>query len=245
MRAIKKGVADRYLASKNINPPTTPSQATKAWDRFRRKSRTSKLCYNEQYGLCGYSEISIDNLYPILDKQNNEISKFLGAHLEHVDPKSRNPLTTFSHSNLIISAVDDIKARGLVRKDVFGGHHKLKKYSDTSFVSPLWSNCRNYFHYESNGKVVPNEMLPNNREKAKARLTIYILNLNAPLLVNLRRTWLNELDKLILKASSKQELIDLAEIELSPINGTLRPFHSAQTQLLGQLGTRICNELGL
>lgn len=238
---------DRLLNSRNItNPPSTQSEASKAWERFRYKNKTREICYREQFGLCGYSEISIDNKYPILDVQGNEVSRNLGAHLEHVEPKSRTPLKTFEHSNLIISAIDDVKSRNLVKKDVFGGHHKLKMFSDTSFVSPLWENCQEYFYFESStGKVIPSESLPSRREKAKARLTIYILNLNAPILVNLRKTWLKQLDQLILSAESKKEISELAELELSPINGTLRPFHSAQKQMLGKLGIQICQSIGV
>lgn len=246
MRNIQKTSADRYLNSRNNNPPTTEQEATKAWGRFRQKNRTREICFKEQYGLCGYSEISIDNKYPVIDEYGQEISKVLGSHLEHVEPKSSQPHRTFDHTNLIISAIDDIKARNLVKRDVFGGHRKLRRFSQTSFVSPLWPNCRKYFHFESStGKVVPSSNLPNRREQAKARLTIYILNLNAPILVHLRKTWLKQLDELVLSASSTKELYDLAELELSPINGALRPFHSAQRQLLGNLGDQICQKLGL
>lgn len=234
------------MARYQMTPPTTEAEATKAWGKFRHKIGTRCKCLDEQFGLCGYSEISIDNKYPIINHEGKVVSRLLGAHLEHVEPKSSVPSRTFDHSNLIISAIDDIKARSLLKQDVFGGHHKLKRYSETSFVSPLWKNCRDYFYFESStGKVIPNSTLPNRREKAKARLTIYILNLNAPILVNLRKIWLKQLDELILSATSTQELHDLAELELSPINGTLRPFHSAQRQILGKIGNQICQTLGI
>ena len=246
MRTIKKRGGDRTLNNRNNNPPTTPDQATSAWNNFRSKCKTASVCYAEQYGLCGYSETSIDNKYPVLDENSQEISKYLGAHIEHIEPKSKAPSRTFEHDNLLLSAIDTVKERGVLKRDIFGGHRKLRSYSETSFVSPLWSNCRDYFHFEtSTGRVVPSSNLPSRREQAKARLTIYILNLNAPYLVNLRRTWLQELDKLILAATTRQEIQDLAELELSPLNGTLRPFHSAQRQLLGTIGAQICQQHGI
>lgn len=243
MRAIKKGIAHRHLVRRHTNPPQNHEQATKAWERFRgdRKRATKELCYEEQFGLCGYSEISLDNIVPIIDASNHEISRNLGIHLEHVEPKNINPQRTFDHTNLIASAIDDIKANNLIAKDVFGGHAKLKWFNETSFISPLLGNCCDYFHYETTGKVVPKESLLNRREKAKARLTIYKLNLNAPILVNWRKVWLKALEKII-DESDDVSLVLIAESELLPINGLLRPFHSAQRGLFGKVGEKICHD---
>jgi uncharacterized protein (TIGR02646 family) len=239
MRAIKKKNSDRHLENRHKKPPTTAQKATRAWNGFRYTGQSAKACYKEQYGLCGYSEISIDNLYPIIDMHSTEISRTLGSHLEHVEPKSKNPQRTFDHSNLILSAIDDVKAQQLLKPDVFGGHHKQKMYSASSFISPLNNNCEDYFHYETSGKIVPKATLPSRREKAKARLTIYILNLNAPILVNWRKNWLSSLDSII-ESLDGNALYNFAELELSPIKDTLRPFHTAQKQLFGVLGKTIC-----
>jgi len=244
VRTIKKRGADRYLAQRHANPPQSYEIALPAWENYRRKKETKILCISEQYGLCGYSQISLNNKFPILDESNEEISRELGAHLEHVEPKSLTPQKTFDHNNLIASAIDDAKARHLIYKDVFGGHAKLSWFNPTSFISPLLNNCQDYFHYETSGLVVPKESLPNRREKAKARLTIYKLNLNAPLLVNWRKIWLEALDTIIDEAEA-EALIHIANTELLPTNGELRPFHSAQRQLLGNIGERVCEEYGL
>ncbi|GAA81348.1 TIGR02646 family protein [Pseudoalteromonas sp. SR43-7] len=246
MRRIKKGVANRHLESRHMEPPQTHEQATKAWDRFQgeRKRATKNLCYEEQFGLCGYSEISLDNIFPIIDDSNYEISRNLGIHIEHVEPKNINPQRTFDHTNLIASAIKDIKANNLIKKDVFGGHAKLKWFNEISFISPLLENCCDYFHYETTGKVVPKESLPTRREKAKARLTIHKLNLNAPILVNWRNVWLKALEEII-DESDEASLSLIAETELLPINGLLRPFHSAQRGLFGKIGERICHDNGL
>ncbi|MEZ8816335.1 retron system putative HNH endonuclease [Vibrio cyclitrophicus] len=241
MRAIKKDHPNKELSNRHKNPPNSALKAKLAWKRFKSKGKVSKALYKEQYGLCGYSEISIDNIYPIFDENHNEISPLLGSHIEHIEPKSKYPLRTFDHLNLILSAIDSAKLKHLNKKDVFGGHKRLDDYSPSSFIFPLNENCAEYFHYETSGKVVPSQKLPNTREKAKARLTIYILNLNAPILVNLRRKWLTQLDKLI-DETDKDALMDFAEQSLVPVNDTLRPFHSAQRQMFGNLGEIVCQK---
>ena len=240
MRTIRKNTPSRSLSKVHENPPLTSKEATNAWKRFRKhKPDCVRVCCDEQYGLCGYSEVSLDNLHPILDINDIELSRELGSHIEHIEPKSKNPRRTFDHFNLILSAIDDSKARNLLKKDVFGGHHKQKMYSPNSFISPLNLNSEDYFHYETSGKVVPKESLPNKREKAKARLTIYILNLNAPILINWRKNWLTSLE-IIINELDGNDLYQFAVAELTPSNNTLRPFHTAQKQIFGNLGTRVC-----
>lgn len=244
MRFISKTLPHRFLVQRNQTPPTTHTEATNAWGNFRQSKYTRDKCIQEQYGLCGYSEVDLSNDTPILDLASEEISRCLGTHLEHVEPKSRNPQRTFDHNNLIVSIIDDIKYRGLVKADVFGGHAKLKWYSEQSFIHPLSHNCRDYFHYETTGLIVPKLSFPR-RERAKARLTIYKLNLNAPLLVVWRRNWLSQMDLLINELLNDTDALkNLAELELLPSNQKLRPFHSGQRQLFGTVGRQVIHESG-
>lgn len=245
MRTIKKILPCHALAERNKRPPTNHLKATFAWNRFRRhKPSVTRTCYQEQFGLCCYSEISLDNVFSILRLDNTELSRALGTHIEHIEPKSRNPRKTFEYTNLILSAIDDPSKRNLLKVDVFGGHAKQKMYHATSFISPLLNNCSQYFHYETSGKVVPKASLPTQREKAKARLTIYMLNLNSPILVEWRKVWLTELSKII-DESSIQALEHIADAELGPTNNLLRPFHSAQKQMFGAIGTRVCEKYNI
>ncbi|MEZ9852278.1 TIGR02646 family protein [Vibrio breoganii] len=244
MRYIAKSNPDRHLIAKNNKKPRTASDATKAWGRFRFKSSTSDKCFDEQFGLCCYSEISIDNRVPILDSHQNELSRDLGRHIEHVEPKSKNPSKTFDHNNLLLSAISDVKANNLSTEDVFGGHAKQGYYSSSWFISPLNQNVKEYFHYETSGRVVPKESLPSRRERAKARLTIHILNLNAPILVQWRRTWLVELTNMIDSYDIDQVKL-LAEVELMPYGSRLRPFHSAQRQVFGSIGEKVILDSGI
>ena len=242
MRAIAKGSAHYQLAQRHQNPPATADDATAAWGNFRgdRYAHTRDRCLEEQYGLCGYSEISLEDHVPIMDDGVLKVNRPLGLHLEHVEPKSLNPARTFDHSNLIACAIDDVKARGLTGMDTFGGHAKLGWYHPHDFIHPLLPGCRDYFHYQSNGHVVPRSgLIPS--EHAKADVTIEKLNLNAPVLVVWRKTWLQQAETIIDELlDDPVALHDFAEAELLPVSGRLRPFHSAQRTLFGSVGEQVC-----
>jgi len=138
MRAITKGSAHYQLEQRHQNPPTTAAGATAAWGNFRGKAETRKRCMDEQYGLCGYSEVSLEGISHIINEQGQRVDRSLGVHLEHVEPKSRNPARTFEHANLIACAIDDVKARGLTGMDTFGGHAKLGWYHTLMASSILY-----------------------------------------------------------------------------------------------------------
>lgn len=243
MRYIYKGLGDIYLQRRYERLPaiTTESQATSAWSNFHKKKRTSNICCTEQFNLCGYSELSIDDKSPIFDEKNTPIILNLGHHLEHVEPKSKFPKKTFDHKNLIVSAISSYKLKQMAKCDVFGGHSKINWFDHDAFINPLMNNCAEYFHYLSSGKIVPSEKLKFRRDKARARLTIYKLNLNSNYLVNLRKTWINKTLEIAEKLDDNNLKL-FAESELLPIADKLRPFHSALRQSFGTLGDRICIE---
>ncbi|HKN05536.1 MAG TPA: retron system putative HNH endonuclease [Buttiauxella sp.] len=243
MRYIIKGNPDYFLSQQNKSKPNSPAKAQKAWSRFNYKPATVKVCLIEQYGLCCYSEISL-NHFDIFGYDGNCISKDTGYHLEHIEPKSLAPHKTFEHNNLALSAISSANLKTIDKRDVFGGHFKKRRYSQTSFISPLMENAQDYFHFEISGRVVPKASLPNRREKAKARLTIYILNLNAPILINWRMVWISAMSKII-DESDIEVIEQMAELELSPIGHYLRPFHTAQKQLFGKIGDRVCQRYNI
>lgn len=112
MRTIFKGSGHYHLNQRyqlHQQQLKNGTAANNPWDNFHLEDGTRKKCWIEQFGLCAYSEIKLDD-------------GALGAHLDHVEPKSKNPARTFDHTNLLLSAIDDIGARQLARQDVFGGH---------------------------------------------------------------------------------------------------------------------------
>jgi uncharacterized protein (TIGR02646 family) len=235
MRTVAKRGGDRWLNRRHLNPPATAQQAKEAWGHFRRKDKTRDICLSEQHGLCAYSETVLDDTD-------------LGMHLDHVEPKSKNPARTFDHHNLLLSAIDDAKVRHLARQDVFGGHFRGNFYSKTGFIHPLNPDSRRFFHYTSVGTVEPAPGLSAS-DARKARYTIAVLNLNAPLLVNRRQHWLEELEREIDNLLNHPEaLAHFAEAELCPTNGRLRPFHSAVRERFSGMGEKVlasrCPECG-
>lgn len=237
MRYIIKGEPDEQLAKENAKPSTQYRKAVSRWERFRKSKKvegTRKQCLEgEQFGLCCYSEINL--------LTGEGIDKELGFHLEHVEPKKRIPSKTFDHNNLLACAIDD---RSRVEKhNLFGGHSRLEWWEPEQFIHPLRTDCTRYFHYNDNGRVVPNESLLS-EEKNHAQLTIDKLNLNAPILVGWREQWIANkrtlLDDFI---DEPDTLKQLAREELLPqANNQLKPFHSAIRQLFGQIAEEVIAE---
>lgn len=228
MRPVKKGgghyqLNNRHTLYRNQIAAGTATTAQSAWDNFNHKEGTRNACWHEQFGLCAYSEIVLDD-------------GDFGMHLEHVEPKSINQSRTFDHTNLLLSAINDRKLQGMPKGEVFGGHYRGKRYSKAGFITPLLPDCRRFFHYASNGRVEPAMGLTAS-EARKARYTIAILNLNATLLITRRRVWLEELEQEIDKLLTEPKALDwFCDAELCDTGGKLRPFHSAARQRFGGQG---------
>lgn len=245
MRAIATDSSHELLTNFSPVPPMTSQEAKLAWRAFSaRKAIVKSHFVTKQFGLCAYSEISLENNFPIINSMGESITCDFGAHIEHIEPKSKNPQRTFDHTNLVVSAIDDCKARNILKENVFGGHAKGSWYKADEFISPLMTNCCDYFHYEVSGRVVPKTNLINQREKDRADLTINVLNLNAPLLIRWRKACLEQLDIMINEADDEASLRLLAELELLPVAHLLQPFFSAKKSIFGVLGDEVCNGWG-
>jgi uncharacterized protein (TIGR02646 family) len=232
MRSIQKTSGHYLLNQRHIRHQQELHDGTaspKAWDNFHARQDTRDICEREQFGLCAYSETLLD----VND---------LGMHLDHVSPKLKFPAHTFDHHNLLLSAIDDIGFRKLIKRDVFGGHARGNRYSAAGFIHPLRPDCRHFFHYASDGRVEPVLTLSQS-DRRKVIYTITILNLNAPLLVNRRRHWLEtleqEIDQLL---DAPVALKHFAEAELCLTNNKLRPFHSAMRERFGILGEQVIRQ---
>lgn len=233
MRNIKKGDPSNELRVRNTHPPENRDEAIAAWDNFRSQS-TKKICLQEQYGLCGYSEVPLYESHSCLT-----VTKELGMHVEHIKPKSIFPELTFEHDNLIVSAISDEGQRTLSAKDVFGGHAKDNWYDPERFITPLSGACSTYFHYNINGEVTPKESL-SEKEKEYAKTTIAKLNLNSPILIVWRKSWIEEASNIIDELLGDNVAIEkFANAELSLSHDyKLRAFHSSILQLFGKYGEK-------
>jgi uncharacterized protein (TIGR02646 family) len=229
MRAITKRTFGGYhLDQAHQNPPTTADEATSRWQSFGYKDQVQEYLLDEQYGLCCYSELRSD-------------LEGLGYHIEHVEPKSKNPPKTFDYRNLAASALtsEDLETFKTVQEDTFGGHAKQSEYDKSLFISCHNPDCSRYFAYLSDGRIVPSSNL-NDFEKQQANYTINLLNLNCPYLVNRRKRWHEELDKLFEEHLDKNwSLEHLAAINLLPTNQKLSQFFSITRQFFGSIAERI------
>ena len=188
MRTIKKlaQFSDRHLEQANLPlPPQTSEEATRRWGNLN-KGGTYKQLFKEQFGLCAYTELNVQDF-------RNEQNSNKGAHIEHLEPKSSFPQKTFDYPNLVMSALDSEDLSKFDKENRFGGHHKLSDYDSNLFLSPLRNDINRFFSYSSeNGEIFPNIELEDD-EKVQAEYTIELLNLNASYLKNLRKNWLQEL----------------------------------------------------
>lgn len=229
MRPVSKGgghyaLAARWAAHQAELAAGTASKD--AWSNFGHRAGTRASCLAEQFSLCAYSEV-------LLDETD------LGMHLDHVKPKSKFPNDTFSHTNLLLSAIDDIASRRLTAQDVFGGHARGNRYHPEWFIHPLKPDSRRFFHYASDGRIEPRRGL-STRDRRRAAYTIGIMNLNAPILVNRRRRWIEEIEDEIDKLLGEPMALQyFAMTELCPTSGRLRPFHSAVRSRFGALGEAV------
>ena len=210
-----------------------PNDPEKAWENLGsgcKQEITNNYLRPEQYYLCAYTEIDLDEL---------------GCHIEHIKPKSRYPEYTFDYQNLILSGFNSDELQYYEYTDRFGGHFKCgdgserDKYDSDLFISPLQVECENYFSYEVNGQVEPKPNL-SAEEKKRAIYTRDALNLNAPYLVRERRKVIEEMlpiiDDLL---DNPYALYHFADMDLCVINGKLNPFHSARLQQFGELGQQV------
>jgi uncharacterized protein (TIGR02646 family) len=235
MRYIKKGTyVPSCLNQQHLNPPQTPKDAESRWDSRALKKCKPKIVVEllrEQYGLCCYSEVNLDD-------------QCLGYHIEHVENKSQNPARTFDYLNLAASALDSkndltrFKTQGC---ENFGGHAAGKQQSvDMNlFISCFDPTVSSFFAYSSDG-LVSAKLNLSPTDQTIATYTIDLLNLNSPYLVNLRRNCWLELDTVYEENISKYWCLDtLIELDITDSNQKLRSFFSLTRQFYGQRGEQV------
>ena len=227
MRAItKQGNGGYQMNRANANAPQTAQEATSRWGSFGHKPAVLQALLDEQYHLCCYSELRADQ-------------EGLGYHIEHVENKSQNPLRTFDYFNLAASALNsanDLQVFKGQGHEVFGGHASGKQQAcDVNrFISCFQPDCRNFFAYLSDGRIVPSHGLTQ-IDQDRSQYTIDTLNLNSPFLIVRRRQWWDELDTLFQEHTIKGWSLDsLASIDLVPTHHKLSRFFSLTRQFLGQ-----------
>ena len=229
MRFIDKQIVCKPLQRRRHNPPQTDTDAKKAWRRFN-KQAIRKACYKQQFGLCAYTELSLDD-------------ELLGCHLEHIAPRSRYPERTFESTNIILSSMDDCYSGQLETHEQFGGHFKSALYGDDWFIGPFDARCELFFRYcPKTGLVLANHKIDTN-DQANTTRTIEVLNLNCDYLITKRQEHLKTLTEAInslvagesLSFSMKRVNFEsLRKMSLEKVGKSLPVFYSAKKQLLDQ-----------
>jgi hypothetical protein len=154
---------------------------------------------------------------------------------------------------LAASALDDKNGLRRLKKphqdapeEIFGGHASGKSASVNlaQFISCHQYDCARYFTYlPTSGEVVPREIGLTEDEKAKAKYTIELLNLNSPFLITHRRQWAQELQSLFDQHREKGwSLTHLAQVDLLPTAGKLNRFFSLTRQFYGLLAEQVLAE---
>jgi uncharacterized protein (TIGR02646 family) len=135
------------------------------WDAFSGSTCHAKVgqdLKSNQGFLCCYCESSV-----VTD-----------GHIEHLEPRNRNPKRMYDHSNLAYSCNGTTESHC--------GHCKGGQYDAVLFISPYEQLTTAFFQYLPNGIVEPEENL-SAFEKARVEYTIQILELDCPSLNGRRR----------------------------------------------------------
>lgn len=215
----------RYIQKISV-PPELQASLEKAlkkklsWDNFKDEDGRRQLrahLWKEQFGLCAYSEISLNEY---------------GFHIDHIQPKGNSKYfhLRFDVNNLVASAL--VNQNCVAKKDLFGGH---KKDNSEIAITPAQQNCNKHFEYTPTGMIQPAKQLTD-QDKQLTEQVIDCLGLQCQLLINKRHA---------VYASINQQLSYLLEDAealsyfindyLEPnAQGQLKPFQSMAEQIFNR-----------
>ncbi|MCX6579232.1 MAG: TIGR02646 family protein [Candidatus Aminicenantes bacterium] len=143
-----------------------PPTFFKSWVKDKKDSQRLRefILEKEQQHVCCYCEKGIT-------PDNSD------SHLDHVRPQHRFPKLKNDYRNLVVSCQTPGRC-GIAKKSKFDDH----------FIVPTEENPEDYLTYFINGEI---RAIDNNK---KANVTIEMLNLNAPRLVEVRRALFRQLN---------------------------------------------------
>lgn len=125
--------------------------------QIKRKAKEFILL-EEQFLLCGYTEIYIDNE---------------DCHIDHYVKRALNNNLCYDWNNLVVAVNDD--DYGAKYKD---GGNGVKNLADYNLIfNPVNDRTQDFFRYTTDGKIHPADNL-NQADFNKAEKTIIIFNLN-------------------------------------------------------------------
>ena len=138
------------------------------WNNFQKPEKTSvhNSLLTEQGFICCYCGRRINQT---------------DSHIEHLKPRNKYPDLTLDYTNLIASCQGESENPPPI--PVHCGHKKAEWYEETLMVSPLDSNCGDFFHYTDDGQILPTTDLD---KQAAAKETIKKLALDIDKLKKMR-----------------------------------------------------------
>ena len=182
------------------------------WFTFMRTSCHGDLHLNlrqEQKALCCYCELEVEDV---------------DGHIEHMEPRSRNPARTYDYSNLAISCNGGHTAHCGHYKDNKSGH----SWNAAHFLPPHDPETAELFTYLSDGSVQATS-----KDPAKASYLIKYLGLDCSRLTDRRREHARSLIDTI-GDQPPQDLVDWLRGEYlqTDANDRLKQFYSLSKQIL-------------
>ncbi len=200
---------------RNIPPACLERQpVTQSWEAF-----AGTLCHtelslgliHEQSGLCCYCEsLATDG----------------AGHIEHMEPRSKNPKRTYDATNLAISCNGGTAQHCGHFKDA--GHNGNYSWDSGRFSYPHDPATCSLFSYDNLGNVNPSDYHP-----VKAGYMIGYLNLNCPSLVQRRHSHAISLIETLGEQPEPNTISLLCDYYLKPdTRGCLQPYYSLSQAIL-------------
>jgi uncharacterized protein (TIGR02646 family) len=148
------------------------------------------------------------------------------SHIEHLKPRTNYPDLAIDYTNFIASCQGESEEPTV---PIHCGHKKKYWYDKNLMVSPLETDCADFFKYTGAGEIQPTD---DPSKKAAAEGTIDKLGLNIDKLQNMRRiaidAILQDIDQF-----SEEEIQQLAQsYEQLDNNGQYIPFCTAIAYIL-------------
>lgn len=187
---------------------------SQSWGDFGKTpcyAETRTALTNEQHGLCCYCES------PAIDG---------AGHIEHMEPRSRNPNRTYDATNLSISCNGGNAQHCGHFKDARHNHDHT--WNSRNFSAPHDQETCLLFSYDNLGNINPTD-----HQSVKASYMIGYLNLNCSRLVQRRHCHAISIIETLGEQPDPKTISSVCDYYLKPdTRGCLQPYYSLSQAIL-------------